>query len=53
MIIPSRSTAILGFVAGTFDMTFPYRAAEPLLNGVQNQPPRRSATWLRSASTAN
>ena len=30
-VIPNRSTALLGFVAGKFDMTWPYDLAIPLL----------------------
>ena len=30
-IITNRSTAILGFIAGKFDMTFPYQVTIPLL----------------------
>src|SRR6516225_2750700 len=36
-IIKNLSTAILAFVAGKFDMTFPYSVTEPLLNDVKNQ----------------
>jgi peptide/nickel transport system substrate-binding protein len=38
-IIPNRSTAILGFVAGKFDMTFPYEVTIPLLKDIQTQMP--------------
>ena len=34
-IIPNRSTAILGFVAGKFDMTFPTEVSIPLLKDVK------------------
>src|SRR5712675_2164971 len=36
-IIPNRSTAILGFIAGKFDMTFPYELTIPLLKDIQTQ----------------
>jgi peptide/nickel transport system substrate-binding protein len=39
-IIKNLSTAILAFVAGKFDMTFPYSVTEPLLHGVQSQMPQ-------------
>ena len=39
-IIPNRSTAILAFVAGKFDMTFPYEVSIPLLKDVKDQSPR-------------
>ena len=38
-IIPNRSTAILGFVAGKFDMTFPTEVTIPLLKDVKAQAP--------------
>ncbi len=38
-IIPNRSTAILAFVAGNFDMTFPYEVSIPLLKDVTSQMP--------------
>ena len=38
-IIPNRSTAILGFVAGKFDMTFPTEVTIPLLKDVKSQAP--------------
>jgi peptide/nickel transport system substrate-binding protein len=38
-IIPNRSTAILGFVSGQFDMTFPTEVSIPLLKDVKSQAP--------------
>jgi len=38
-IIPNRSTAILGFVAGKFDMTFPTEVSIPLMKDVKSQKP--------------
>ena len=38
-IITNRSTAILGFVAGKFDMTFPTEITIPLLKDVKTQAP--------------
>ena len=39
-MIPSRSTAILAFIAGKFDMTFPYVTVTiPLLKDVKSQAP--------------
>jgi peptide/nickel transport system substrate-binding protein len=38
-IIPNRSTAILGFVAGKFDITFPTEVSIPLLKDVKAQAP--------------
>jgi peptide/nickel transport system substrate-binding protein len=38
-IIPNRSTAILAFIAGNFDMTFPYEVTIPMLKDVRSQMP--------------
>src|ERR671931_1055349 len=38
-IIPNRSTAILAFIAGKFDMTFPTEVTIPLLKDVKSQAP--------------
>ena len=47
-IIPNRSTAILSFVAGKFDMTFPYEVTVPLVSDVKSQMPQaQSATSRR------
>src|SRR6266851_3508914 len=39
-IIPNRSTAVLSFVAGKFDMTFPFEVSIPMLKDVKNQSPQ-------------
>ena len=39
-IIPNRSTAILAFISGQFDMTFPYEVTFPLLKDIKNQMPQ-------------
>src|SRR6202022_2350728 len=39
-IIPNRSTPILGFVAGKFDMTFPHEVSVPLVKDVRSQAPQ-------------
>ena len=44
-IIPNRSTAILAFIAGKFDMTFPFEVPIPLLKDVKSQAPQ--AHWNR------
>jgi peptide/nickel transport system substrate-binding protein len=38
-IIPNRSTALLAFVAGKLDMTFPYEVTVPILKDVKSQAP--------------
>ncbi|MBV8507773.1 MAG: ABC transporter substrate-binding protein, partial [Alphaproteobacteria bacterium] len=39
-IIPNRSTAILAFIAGKFDMTFPYEVTVPLIKDIKQQEPQ-------------
>jgi peptide/nickel transport system substrate-binding protein len=39
-MVANRSTAILAFAAGKFDMTFPYDVTIPLLKDVKNQAPQ-------------
>src|SRR5882672_8307108 len=39
-IIPNRSTAILSFIAGKFDLTFPFEVTVPLLKDVKSQAPQ-------------
>ena len=38
-IVPNRSTAVLGFIAGKFDMTFPTEVSIPLVKDVKSQAP--------------
>jgi peptide/nickel transport system substrate-binding protein len=38
-IIPNRSTALLAFVSGKLDMTFPYEVTVPLLKDIKSQAP--------------
>jgi peptide/nickel transport system substrate-binding protein len=38
-IIPNRSTAMLAFVSGKFDVTFPYEITVPLVADIQAQKP--------------
>jgi peptide/nickel transport system substrate-binding protein len=39
-IIPNRSTALLGFIAGKFDLTFPFGLTVPLMKDIQKQAPQ-------------
>src|SRR5215472_11647679 len=39
-IIPNRSTALLGFITGKFDLTFPFEVTIPLLKDVARQAPQ-------------
>ena len=38
-IVPSRGTAVLSFVAGRFDITFPWEVTLPLLKDIKSQMP--------------
>jgi peptide/nickel transport system substrate-binding protein len=51
-IIPNRSTAILAFVAGKLDMTFPYEVTVPLLKEVTSQMPQAQCE-LRSRDVSS
>jgi peptide/nickel transport system substrate-binding protein len=39
-IMPNRSTAILGFIAGKFDATWPFNVTVPLLKDINSQAPQ-------------
>jgi len=39
-IIPNRSTALLAFLAGKVDMTFPYEVTVPLLKDIEQRDPQ-------------
>jgi peptide/nickel transport system substrate-binding protein len=50
-VIPNRSTAILSFIAGKLDMTFPYQVTVPLLKDVNRQAPQ-AICELRTTNSA-
>jgi peptide/nickel transport system substrate-binding protein len=52
-IVPNRSTAILGFVAGQFDMTWPYYLTSPSLarDIVQQDPSANCVTATNNGTT--
>ena len=52
-IIPNRSTAILAFVAGKFDLTFPYEVTVPLLKDVKSQAPQAICELVSTNASAN
>jgi peptide/nickel transport system substrate-binding protein len=52
-IIPNRSTAILAFVAGKFDLTFPYEVTVPLLKDVRTQAPQAICDLVSSNASTN
>ena len=39
-IIPNRSTAVLAFISGRYDLTFPYEMTVPLVGDIQQQMPK-------------
>jgi len=51
-IIPNRSTAILAFAAGKFDLTFPYEVTVPLKD-VQSQAPQAVCELVPSNASTN
>jgi len=52
-IVTNRSTAILGFIAGQFDMTWPYNVTVPLLKDVKNQAPQANCILSTNNATTN
>ena len=52
-IVPNRSTAILGFTAGQFDMTWPFSVTIPLLKDVKNQAPQANCQLATNNGTIN
>ena len=47
-IIPNRSTAILAFIAGKFDMTFPTEVTVPLMRDIKTQDPTAICEFKQS-----
>jgi len=52
-VIPNRSTAILSFIAGKFDMTFPFEVTVPLLRDVKAQAPHAICELVPANASAN
>ena len=52
-IVPNRSTAILAFIAGKFDMTWPYNVTAALLKDIQSQAPQAICEMRTQNGTAN
>ena len=52
-IIPNRSTAILGFIAGKFDMTFPQEVSIPLIKDIESQAPHAICKLVPVNSSVN
>ncbi len=53
IIVPNRSTAILGFTAGQFDVTWPFSVTIPLLKDVKNQAPKAECQLRTNNGTVN
>ena len=52
-IVPNRSTAILGFIAGQFDVTWPYYVTPPLVRDIASQAPKAICTSATTNGTTN
>jgi peptide/nickel transport system substrate-binding protein len=52
-IIPNRSTAILAFIAGKFDLTFPYEVTVPLLKDIKQQAPLAICDLVSANASTN
>jgi peptide/nickel transport system substrate-binding protein len=52
-IVTNRSTALLGFTAGQFDVTWPFSVTIPLLKDVKNQAPQANCQLATNNGTAN
>jgi len=47
-IVPNRATRMLGFAAGTFDMTYPTDVSVPLLRDIKQQDPEAHCEMRRT-----
>jgi len=52
-IIPDRSTRMLSFIAGKFDMTFPSDVTVPLLKNIRAEAPKAQCTMRESGVSVN
>jgi peptide/nickel transport system substrate-binding protein len=52
-IIPNRSTALLAFVAGKLDLTWPYIITVPLVKDIQTQAPQAICELKTQNGTTN
>ncbi|MCA0250338.1 MAG: ABC transporter substrate-binding protein, partial [Proteobacteria bacterium] len=52
-IIPDRSTRMLSFIAGKFDMTFPADITVPLLKNIKRDAPQAQCTMRESGVSTN
>ena len=52
-IVPNRSTAILGFIAGQFDVTWPYSITPPLARDIKKELPNATCVLATNNGTTN
>src|SRR5882762_2109528 len=52
-IVPNRSTAILGFVAGQFDVTWPFSIPPTLMRDIKSQAPQAICEMRTTNGTTN
>ena len=52
-IVPNRSTRMLGFIAGKFDMTYPTDVSVPLTKDIRTQAPYAQCTMRRTNVDTN
>jgi peptide/nickel transport system substrate-binding protein len=52
-IVPNRSTAILAFIAGEFDMTWPYSVTPPLVRDIKKEAPTAQCVLATNNGTTN
>ena len=52
-IVPSRSTAILGFIAGRFDVTWPFSVTPPLVRDIKKEAPTATCVLATNNGTTN
>jgi ABC-type transport system substrate-binding protein len=52
-IIPNRSTAVLAFITGMFDLTFSYEVTVPPLKGLKRQSPQAVCNLVSTNASTN
>ena len=52
-IVPNRSTAVLGFIAGQYDVTWPYSITPPLARDIAGQAPKAKCVLATNNGTTN
>jgi peptide/nickel transport system substrate-binding protein len=52
-IVPNRSTAVLGFIAGEYDVTWPYSITPPLVRDIKKEAPSANCVTATNNGTTN